>query len=395
MFCKKYLELHLAQYTSAFERQLVADVSATLLEPTVCRVAPESHVEHPDARFPLQVRPQLLATFLKLSDACEARHAAVPWQPHRTATVGIRAVRLRPEPAPATIVVEASYSSYESKKCAEDAISRIDHELAAAEPHLRTAGLSLASRSERRLDEVNPESLLSWTVLPRSVYRLLTEGMYNSRTVFLRELIQNSLDAIKIRHRVTGFDVDPCIAISIVTASGKDDSPARLFVIRDNGIGMDFEDIKERLIKIGSSVRDSAILTQVPDSDKARTELIARFGVGFVSVFAVARCVEVSTRKPEMTGLSVRFAAEDTPDGGFSDTEARVSRDPQAALGTRISVWLREDLSGKDVVLALEHYGRGWDTRRTAILYRICTERETQKWDAMPVTPYSSGRSRL
>ncbi|EFV14249.1 HSP90 family protein [Segniliparus rugosus] len=103
--------------------------------------------------------------------------------------------------------------------------------------------------------------------------------MYSSPRVYLRELLQNAVDAITARRAV-----DPHAPAEIrIEASG-----GALAVV-DTGIGLAPDQVREFLATIGrSSKRD--------DFGFARHEFLGQFGVGLLSAFLVADEVEVTTK---------------------------------------------------------------------------------------------------
>ncbi|MEV4567666.1 ATP-binding protein [Nonomuraea sp. NPDC049419] len=110
--------------------------------------------------------------------------------------------------------------------------------------------------------------------------RLVANHLYSEKKVFIRELIQNAHDGIRRRARNdAGFG-----RIDIETR------PQDLEItVRDNGIGMNDEDLIHYLSSIGKS------FTRLQQEN---TEgLIGQFGIGFLSAFVVARRVQVRTRK--------------------------------------------------------------------------------------------------
>lgn len=111
---------------------------------------------------------------------------------------------------------------------------------------------------------------------------LLSSALYSHPRVYLRELLQNAVDAIRARSRR-----DPTFAtagIRLVAAGNQSD---RVRVI-DDGTGLTPEEITEFLATVGqSSKRDEFGL---PDAS------IGRFGIGLLSALMVADEVRVRTR---------------------------------------------------------------------------------------------------
>ncbi|HEY0079845.1 MAG TPA: ATP-binding protein [Pyrinomonadaceae bacterium] len=118
--------------------------------------------------------------------------------------------------------------------------------------------------------------------------KLLAEHLYSEPDVFVRELVQNANDSI-VRRREREPNLAGRIDITF-------DSHARRLVFRDNGIGMDRQDIKQFLAVIGSS-GTSASRKQLAGEGTSAFELIGQFGIGMLSAFVVAERVVVRTRK--------------------------------------------------------------------------------------------------
>lgn len=119
---------------------------------------------------------------------------------------------------------------------------------------------------------------------------LLSHHLYNSPRVYLRELLQNAVDAITARRAA-----DPSApgAVSI------DVDDEGLLHCRDTGLGLTEEQVHEFLATIGqSSKRD--------DLGFARHDFIGQFGIGLLSCFMVADAITVHTRSAD-TGDSVTW----------------------------------------------------------------------------------------
>lgn len=114
---------------------------------------------------------------------------------------------------------------------------------------------------------------------------LLSNHIYSSPQVFVRELLQNAVDAITARGLAEpGFRGEVHIELP---ARAADESPVLVF--RDNGIGLTEEEIHRFLATIGqTSKRDE--LTE------RRAEFIGQFGIGLLSCFVVSDEIVVETR---------------------------------------------------------------------------------------------------
>ncbi len=113
----------------------------------------------------------------------------------------------------------------------------------------------------------------------RGIVDLLSHHLYASPRVYIRELMQNAVDAITAAGRLDGGRVD--IETPAVTGG-----PLR---ITDNGVGLTEAQVHELLATIGrSSKRD--------DLGFARHEFLGQFGIGLLSCFLVADEIVVRTR---------------------------------------------------------------------------------------------------
>lgn len=129
--------------------------------------------------------------------------------------------------------------------------------------------------------------------------QLVTHSLYSNKEIFLRELISNASDANdKLRFEALNDDAlyegnsDLKIWIDF-------DKTARTITVRDNGIGMDREEVIQNLGTIAKS-GTKEFLEKLSSSQAKESHLIGQFGVGFYSAFVVADKVIVRTRRAGM-----------------------------------------------------------------------------------------------
>ncbi|QBS43710.1 HSP90 family protein [Nocardia sp. CS682] len=116
----------------------------------------------------------------------------------------------------------------------------------------------------------------------RGIVDLLSHHLYSSPRVYLRELLQNAVDAVTAR---AGRDRLAPTAIRICI----DETGLR---IADPGIGLTEADVHRFLATIGrSSKRD--------DIEGARREFLGQFGIGLLACFTVAETIRVVTRSAD------------------------------------------------------------------------------------------------
>lgn len=111
---------------------------------------------------------------------------------------------------------------------------------------------------------------------------LLSEHLYSGPQVFVRELLQNAVDAISARQAA-----DPN-APGFVRIWVEDDHGVPTLTIRDTGVGLTASDAEELLATIGSSSKRL--------EDFSDASFIGQFGIGLLAAFMVADKIEVTSQ---------------------------------------------------------------------------------------------------
>ena len=147
-------------------------------------------------------------------------------------------------------------------------------------------------------------------------------SLYNNRFVFIRELLQNSVDALKRRfwtdiksgrwnrllqnapkdkegnidyQNIQPFDFSDISVfdnykVSVKIEHQPEDKTAR-FTIEDNGTGISKENLQERILRTGMRGRDKTV-EEMPDWLRPTSS----FGIGLHSVFGVSDSIFIRTR---------------------------------------------------------------------------------------------------
>lgn len=111
---------------------------------------------------------------------------------------------------------------------------------------------------------------------------VLSNHLYKTPDVFLRELLQNGVDAINLRQKRQRDWNGGELTISV--------EPGCRMVFRDNGAGLSEEDIHRFLAVIGQSSKTEIV------NGKIQEDYIGRFGIGLLSCFMVSDSIVVHTR---------------------------------------------------------------------------------------------------
>ena len=130
---------------------------------------------------------------------------------------------------------------------------------------------------------------------------VLSNHLYKSPDVFLRELLQNGVDAITLRQKSQPDWNRGKITITV--------EPGRRLIFRDNGAGLSEEGIHRFLAVIGQSSKTKLVNGRIPE------DYIGRFGIGLLSCFMVSDSIVVHTRPAQGGGAHVWTGL---PDGTYT-----------------------------------------------------------------------------
>ena len=180
------------------------------------------------------------------------------------------------------------------------------------------------------------EETLGFQTEVKQLLNLMIHSLYSNREIFLRELISNAADACdKLRYAALDNDAlyegDSELRIEI-----EHDRDANTITLRDNGVGMNREDVIANLGTIARS-GTAEFLKQLSGEQQKDAKLIGQFGVGFYSGFIVADEIAVRTRK---AGAESNEGVEWRSKGEGEFTVADIER---AQHGTEITLHLKED----------------------------------------------------
>lgn len=174
----------------------------------------------------------------------------------------------------------------------------------------------------------------------KGIIRLLSDNLYSSEHVFLRELLQNAVDAIDARKKADSDFKDGKIT---VTYRRKKSSASLIFA--DNGIGLNEEEIHSFLSVIGqSSKRDGAM----------RNSFIGQFGIGLLSCFLVANEIKVITRSA-IEGKGWQWVGKS--DGSYGITALKKEVETGTQVHLKLTGSQLETFTEPEIIRDLSEYG--------------------------------------
>ena len=169
---------------------------------------------------------------------------------------------------------------------------------------------------------------------------LVTHSLYSNKEIFLRELISNASDACdKLRYEAINntslYEDAPNLEVRVSF-----DKDAKTLTITDNGIGLTEQEAIDNLGTIAKSGTKDFV-SKLSGDQKADSQLIGQFGVGFYSGFIVADKITVESRRagtPPAEG--VRWVSDGGASGGGAFEVEQITREKR---GTSVTLHLRDD----------------------------------------------------
>ena len=168
----------------------------------------------------------------------------------------------------------------------------------------------------------------------QQLLHIIVHSLYSEREIFLRELISNASDALnKARFRMLTEDLrDKDAALEIALHA---DSDGKALTVSDTGVGMTRDELIANLGTIARSGTLEFVRGLAASQSKDRLQMIGQFGVGFYSVFMVAKRVVVDSCPADPGQPAWRWISEGN---GY-----RLEPSHRTARGTSVRIELREE----------------------------------------------------
>ncbi|MEV5551807.1 molecular chaperone HtpG [Streptomyces sp. NPDC052309] len=143
-----------------------------------------------------------------------------------------------------------------------------------------------------------PTETFEFQVEARQLLQLMIHSVYSNKDVFLRELVSNASDALDKLRLAALRDDTPDADVTDLHIEIDVDKEARTLTVRDNGIGMSYDEVTQLIGTIANSGTAKFLQELREAKDAAGADgLIGQFGVGFYSAFMVADEVTLLTRR--------------------------------------------------------------------------------------------------
>lgn len=195
---------------------------------------------------------------------------------------------------------------------------------------------------------------------------ILSDHLYSSPDVYIRELLQNGADAITGKKKILGEEEEGAITLEI--------TEGKQLVFTDNGQGLTEEEIHQFLAIIGESSKRGL------KDKELRTDYIGRFGIGLLSCFMVSDEICMVTKscksvdapvlewrgKPDGTYTICELHRDGTAiDGEEEQTEGRGGLEGQSARTDGMEGGFYLESSGTTVILQAKEGMEEYFTRET------------------------------
>ncbi|MDR7666577.1 ATP-binding protein [Methanosarcina sp. Z-7115] len=128
----------------------------------------------------------------------------------------------------------------------------------------------------------------------RVIDLLMGERLYGDPSLTLRELLQNSIDAVRYRESMEKNEGNPFLPFIKITLKDEE------LIIEDNGIGMDEYIFENYFLQIGKSYYNSSECR----TSGVEIDPVSEFGIGILSIFMVASSFRVESRRKPLDPLN-------------------------------------------------------------------------------------------
>ncbi len=234
------------------------------------------------------------------------------------------------------LLISGTVFSDEGEKAVRAYCDDIRHQLQSVKPYFHSILTPITDVDLIISQASSPvERRLSFRADMSKLLDVLIRSVYSDRNVFLRELVQNSLDACRIREASLS-DFHPYRPQIVCTALFREGDELPWGVrVDDNGIGMSINDFEDTVLWLGRSISSSEDVKAILAARNAGN-LIGVFGIGMMSCFGVAEEIIIRSAKENSQAFEVHIRTI------FDNLTPHPSMDVQ--VGTSVIVSLKPDV---------------------------------------------------
>ncbi|CDG49472.1 molecular chaperone HtpG [Cardinium endosymbiont of Bemisia tabaci] len=165
------------------------------------------------------------------------------------------------------------------------------------------------------------------------IFPIIKKFLYSDQDIFLRELVANGVDAVQKLKKLGAMGLYEGATDKLQVEVLLDPS-AKTLTIKDHGLGMTADEIKEYINQIAFSGA-TAFVEKYKDK-VGENQLIGFFGLGFYSAFMVAKKVEIITKSYQVDAQATHWSCDGSTHFEIYSTE-------KSEVGTEVILHLAED----------------------------------------------------
>ena len=174
----------------------------------------------------------------------------------------------------------------------------------------------------------------SLSINSENLFPIIKKWLYSDHDIFVRELVSNGCDAITKLKKLEMMGEctiaeDEKLKVEVIV-----NSEDKTMIVRDNGIGMTADEVKEYITQIAFSGATD-FLEKYKDKTN-EDQIIGHFGLGFYSAFMVADRVTIQTRSYKADAEPVYWECD-------GESEYAMVKGDKETRGTEITLYLNED----------------------------------------------------
>ncbi|MCP6719586.1 MAG: ATP-binding protein [Patescibacteria group bacterium] len=168
--------------------------------------------------------------------------------------------------------------------------------------------------------------------------------IYNHPSLCIRELAQNSIDALTLRKVIYQYFESAEPKLEIIFKHTLQEDGTETLICKDTGIGMDFNDINKYLLVSGDSYYHAYDYKRWKlkfNTKGIKCDVIAKFGIGFFSCFMIGDHINIKTRKDlgPREGIGDPFVININ---GSQEIITITKGDANQEVGTQIEIYKKE-----------------------------------------------------